>query len=297
MERLSYYEHVPKKADMVESPYKSGFESYTHIFEDELEVFSFSPTTEKFKVPKAKASRGGEVLWHDESQTLIIPPPDDSGELTPADLAQMAVPVAAYITQTQPDIVVGCDRGGRLYSLAVYSFWNERHPKKRFPTFDGKMHFARLSTAVNNDAIDRSVRRIVKQSRKQAKITEKSVNGEQPRILFIDDWINSGATREHIIDSLDRLGLKDRVTVNFAVMCGGNADVSGGKKGNPSWHDDPNVIGIDYEPRSAKPFSVRTKAVRNIREAIHIETKKVAESLRVAHLSSKKLGKLAVRRK
>src|SRR5690606_814517 len=117
----------------------------------------------KFKSPDRKAAQGSEVLWHNESQTLIVPPPAGAGDLTPADLAKMAVPVAGFIKETQPDVVVGCDRGGRLYSLAVYSLWGERNPKKRFPTLDGKLHFARLSTSVDDEAIDRSVARIVNQ--------------------------------------------------------------------------------------------------------------------------------------
>lgn len=293
MERLSSYNsYEQEQAQEIQSQYKRGFESCTHLLEEELETLHFSPTEEKFKSPDHKAAQGSEVLWHSESQTLIVPPPAGSGDLTPADLAKMAVPVAGFIKETQPDVVVGCDRGGRLYSLAVYSLWGERNPKKRFPTLDGKLHFARLSTSMEDDAIDRSVARIVNQSTMQAKMTGKSVNGERPRILFVDDWIVSGATREHIFASLERLGLKDDVEVNFAVMCGGKADASGGDSDKDvPWHDDPEVIGVDYAKRSAEPFPVRTKAARKVRKAIHAETKKVAVGLR-SKRAAKHLGKL-----
>lgn len=300
MERLgSYNSYEQEQAQEIQSQYKRGFESYTRIFEHELEPLHFSPAREKFKTPdrsvESKVERGGEVLWHAESQTLVVQPPAGTGDMTTADLAEMAVPVASFVKQTQPDVVVGCDRGGRLYSLVVYSLWGERNPKKRFPTLDGKLHFARLSTSVGDDAIDRSVTRIVNQSTKQAKLTGKPVNGERPRILFIDDWIVSGATREHIFASLERLGLKDDVEVNFAVMCGGKADASGGKSDKDvPWHDDPSVIGVDYAKKSAEPFPVRTKAARKVRQAIHAETKAVASKLRVKR-SARHLGKLLTR--
>ena len=293
MERYSSYPpYETERPQEIESQFKNGFESYTHIPEDELETLCFSPTDEKFKSPDSKAAKGSEVLWHNKSQTLIVPPPAGSGDLTPTDLATMAVPVAGFIKETQPDIVVGCDRGGRLYSLAVYSLWGKRNPKKHFPTLDGKLHFARLSTSVDDDAIDRSVARIVDQSTKQAKMTGKTVNGEQPRILFIDDWIVSGATREHIFASLERLGIKDKVEVNFAVMCGGKADATGGNSDKDvPWHDNPNIIGVNYAKRSSEPSPVRTKAARTIRQAIHQETKRVAFVLRL-NRAAKHLGKL-----
>lgn len=293
MERYSSYSsYEMERPQEIESQFKRGFESYTHIFEDELETLHFSPAEEKFKTAESKTAQDSEVLWHNESQTLIVPPPAGAGDMTASDLAKMAVPVAGFIKETQPDVVVGCDRGGRLYSLAVYSLWGERNPKKRFPTLDGKLHFARLSTSVDDEAIDRSVARIVNQSTKQAKMTGKPVNGERPRILFIDDWIVSGATREHIFASLERLGLKDDVEVNFAVMCGGKADASGGDSDKDvPWHDDPRVIGVDYAKRSAEPFPVRTKAARKVRQAIHQETKKVASDLRSKRVA-KHLGKL-----
>jgi len=297
MEHFSSYSEYERSQEQIESQYKQGFESYTHLFERDLEPLRFSATEEKFNTPDSKAERGAEVLWHTESQTLVVSPPGGkTGDMTPADLAEMAVPVAGFIKRTQPDLVVGCDRGGRLYSLAVYSFWSERNPKRRFPTFDGKLHFARLSTSVDDVAIDRSLTRIVNQSTRQAKITGKDVNGNLPRILFIDDWIVSGATREHILDSLERLGLKGKVDVNFAVMCGGKADASGGKwdKDVP-WHDDPEVIGVDYAKRSAEPYPVRTQSARKVRQALHAETRKVAYKLGV-HRASRHVGKILTRR-
>lgn len=295
MERYSSYEaFIP--AQEIESQYKPGFESYTHIFVQELEPIRLPSVEEKAKTAQSsKAERGPEALWHAESQTLVVPPPSGSeGDMTAKDLAEMAVPVAGFIKKTQPDIVVGCDRGGRLYSLAVYSLWGERHPKNRFPTLDSKLHFARLSTSVHDEAMDESVARIVEQSRQQAKMTGKSLNGESPRILFIDDWISSGATREHILGSLDRLGLQEGIDVNFAVMCGGKADASGGDvdKSVP-WHDDPTVIGVDYARGSPEARPVRTKAARKVRKDIHSETHKLATKIKV-NKAAGRIGKALI---
>ncbi len=233
-------------------------------------------------LPESRAeSRSAEVLWNQEAATLVVKPPASSpalpagGRASVDDLAAMALPVAAFIDRLQPDIVVGCDRGGRLYSLAVFGTWNQRF-EERFPTRSHSVNFARLSTAVDDRSIQMSLKSIVdrnttrQQSRKGGR---KRVLTPNPRFLFIDDWIVSGATRRHIISNLTQLGLYAGDNAYFAVMCGTGADATGNSRSlSVSWHDDPEQIGIDYgysataEPvRSQSALKLRRKLFRAIR--------------------------------
>lgn len=255
-------------------------ENYVGIPSADLEAYEFSDYLDTAK--NLTHIRSPEALIHGETQTLIVPPPSGSGrELTPEDLALMAVPAGAFINETQPDMVVGCDRGGRLYSLAVYSLWNNFYISDRFPTLDSRLHFARLSTSTSRDAMDRSLRRIVEQSTVQADVTGKNINGSRPRVLFIDDWVLSGTTRAHILASLNRLGLSDDLDINFAVMCGGNADASGSDVDvEVSWHDDPDTIGVDYGKNAMIAHPIRTSDAHGIRRAIHWATREVASQIR-----------------
>ena len=75
-------------------------------------------------------------------------------------------------------------------------------------------------------------------------------------------------------------------------MCGGKADASGGDDNKDvPWHDDPDIIGVDYAKRTSEPFPVRTRAAHKVRKAIHTETKKLAHALRSARVV-KHVGKL-----
>ncbi|OGM59037.1 hypothetical protein A3A75_05195 [Candidatus Woesebacteria bacterium RIFCSPLOWO2_01_FULL_39_10] len=250
------------------------------IPESEFSRLLFSLERNRFQeVERTEVKRGVEVLWHAESSTIVVPPPH-AGTITMADLPVMAVPVVGFIDQTQPDIVVGCDRGARLYAIAVHAMWSKlKSGQERFPTLDSTMHFARLSTSLGTDVTSAALFRIVEKSTRESERHGKDINGNRLRIMFIDDWVSSGATRGQIMESLDAIGLLDKTDINFAVMCGESADVSGSsRRVSVPWQDNPPYIGVNYT-RDGMPFAMRTNEAREMRSQLHRATRKVAHKI------------------
>lgn len=249
------------------------FERQTGIYADELRQFSY----------KDQPRMGLEAFKHREGQitTLIIPPPTP-GTISIEDLATMAVPVIRFIEQEKPDIVIGCDRGARIYSVAVHSMWNRLNSRegKKFSTLDEKLYFARLSTSLSVDITSVALAAIIRESMKEAKRQSKGFNGKRPKIMFIDDWVLSGATRRHILQTLKELDVLGKVDLSFAVMCGPGGDVSGAKnRVNVPWQDNPDVIGINYT-KEGRVFPVRTESALKIRKRLHKATGELAIRLK-----------------
>lgn len=283
MERYFEREPIRNPSRMEQLFFVSGREIERHVGipEADLSRLVYSPDQNRFQsVEQNQPKRGIEVLWHAEGSTMIVPPPH-AGTITMADLPVMAIPVVGFIDKTQPDIVVGCDRGARLYGVAVHAMWSKmKDGQERFPTLDSTMHFARLSTSLGLEVTSDALARIVESSTKEAKRQGKGINGKRPRIMFIDDWVSSGATREQIMESLDALGLLDKTDVNFAVMCGESADVSGSsRRVSVPWQDNPSYIGVNYT-RDGMPVAVRTDEAKAVRSQLHKATRKVARKMK-----------------
>jgi hypothetical protein len=257
-----------------------AIERYVGISKSELlsVPYSLDGRTSQY-LAKRQLSGVREVLLHRDRSTIIVPPLH-SRPIQITELPVMALPVVDFIDFTQPDIVVGCDRGARLYAVAVHALWGKiKNNLERFPTLDSKIHFARLSTSLGLRVTHDAIKRIIAVSAKYSKSIGKATNNERLRILFIDDWISSGATRDHIRQSLSDMGILNKIEVNFAVMCGSSADVSGGHgKVNVPWQDNPNYIGVNYT-KDGFPFRVRTNEAKKARLELHQAITEFAHSL------------------
>ena len=164
---------------------------------------------------------------------------------TPEELPEMAMPILEFIDEVQPHIVIGCDRGGRLFSLAMHAAWRETRAGQPFPTLDGKLHFARISKSEDPDILQEKIDQIVEASIRFGDQRGNLVeDGEQMRVLFVDDWIIGGGTKQ----LTERLMQKHNAHTYFAVLCGSGADVAGSDelKTRVSWHDRPEEIGVNY---------------------------------------------------
>jgi hypothetical protein len=250
-------------------------QSNIEVSPHELLRISYSPERNSLsRVESRQPKRGIEVLWHENTGSLIVPPPNPD-KISIADLPVMAAPVVGFIEQTKPDIVIGCDRNARVYGVAVHSLWSKQNNgKDPFPTLDSAMHFARLSTSLSVETTTKSLQKIVDSSMKGAKRLKYRLNHERPRLLFIDDWINSGATRKQIIDSVGRIMNLENIDINFAVMCGQSADISGtDRQVRVPWQDNPSLIGIDYSD-NGQVYSLNSSRARKLRSHLHRETRK-----------------------
>ncbi len=167
-------------------------------------------------------------------------------QINAEDLPTMALPVVEFMKEVQPHIVVGCDRGGRMYSLAVHGAWRQVTEGEPFPTLDGKIHFARISTTENEAALQGQFDRLVAAAKAQARMSGQELpDDEQLRVLFIDDWVCGGDTRR----LTQRLASSHGARSYFAVMRGDGADVSGmpgDNQAKPGWSDDGTKTGVNY---------------------------------------------------
>lgn len=169
----------------------------------------------------------------------------DLGATKPEDLPEMALPVLEFMEDVQPHIVIGCDRGGRLFGLAMHAAWQHTRDGQPFPTLDGKLHFARVSKSEDPDVLQEKIDEIVKSSKQFGKQRGNELaDNEQLRVLFVDDWVIGGGTMR----LAQRLMKKHNAQTYFAVMCGDGADATGRRdlQTRVSWHDRPEEIGVNY---------------------------------------------------
>ncbi len=267
---------------------ESSFGLNTNSFErtvgfkiEELQRFEYNPLTATFNsVSQNTRRRSTEVLLTSDGGTMVVPPPTPGRPVTMAELAAMTLPVVDYIGAQNPDIVIGCDRGARIYSFAVYSMW-QRRQRERFPTLNGDINYARLSTSLAPDVVTTVLHQVIKNALQEGERQNHPATNP-PKIMFIDDWISSGATRRHILGAIKEMGILDKVDIRFVVMCGEGADATGAtKRVHIPWHDDPNVIGVNYDANGCG-VAVRTEESRNIRYEVRQEVRKVARKLRTA---------------
>lgn len=207
------------------------------------------------------------------------------GALRPEDLPELALPVIEFIDSMKPHIVIGCDRGGRLFALAIHATWGKIHEEESFPSLDGKIHFARISKSEDPLVLQEKVDEIVEKSIEFGRHKGRSVeDGEELRVLFVDDWVIGGGTMELAKSLVEKYGAK----AYFAVMCGGGADTTGNPKRqtNVSWHDRPEEIGVNYFSgialdengdivQTQKVIAVRAEAAVNNRRRIQVAARKI----------------------
>ncbi|HEX8226897.1 MAG TPA: hypothetical protein VF572_03455 [Candidatus Saccharimonadales bacterium] len=76
-----------------------------------------------------------------------------------------------------------CDRGGRLYGLAVHAAWRETRDGKPFPTVDSKVHFARISKTEDPEVLQGKIDQIVEGSLRAATGRGKELDeGEELKV-------------------------------------------------------------------------------------------------------------------
>lgn len=196
------------------------------------------------------------VEHYRETSSLIISAPI----VSISDLAHMAIPAASFVQHEQPDIIVGCDRGGRFFSLAVHNTISKQEETK-IPTLDEDFNFARLSKSMSQDDFTNEIRRVIKRNVRKGGRQTTTINGNRPKLMFIDDWMYSGRTREMIHTALKELNLNDKVDVSFIVMCSTVADVP--------WEYDPDMVGVRYSRDGVVP--TRSKSAAKARTSLYKE--------------------------
>lgn len=186
------------------------------------------------------------------------------------DLPHLAEPIVGFIDENRPDIVVGCDRGARLFSLAVHTMWHELHPDERFPTFDGSIHFTKASSNYSGRLHLKNYLAALFET------FDKKTKSEvpEPHVLFLDDWIDKGRLKRTLQKGVEKT--RPNSTVSFGTMIGVKGDVIGESVPNKLYekplHDDSEQIGVYYRldgDAELKVYPTRTLAAKRNRDLLH----------------------------
>lgn len=202
------------------------------------------------------------------------------GPFEPTGLPTAVLPILEYMKETEPHIVVACDRGGRLPGVALKAAWAHTQ-ETPFPTLDTKLHFARISRSEDFASMQTRIKSILATSHANNRQSTKALSDfDALRMLFIDDWSVSGQTRELV----QRLAAEHGATASLAVLCGNKSDFSA-KPHIPSaigslttWRNSPREIGVDYSTSTLNTAAVALhtlESARNRRE-IHASAKRLA---------------------
>jgi adenine/guanine phosphoribosyltransferase-like PRPP-binding protein len=196
-------------------------------------------------------------------------------KITAEDLPELAEPIAAFIAEKQPDIVIAADRGGRLVGLAVYKVWKQLYPDKPFPTVDGSLHFARLSKQLPVAKIKDALDLVISASGKHARedYVGHPATSETPlKVMVIDDWICGGNTHRLVQQAFEEFGFYDGqdLEIMMAVMCGRNAHISGNVHRDKTceWHDNDESVGVAYDQHSTLPTALHSSQAKDIRDRL-----------------------------
>lgn len=195
-------------------------------------------------------------------------------------LPSLAIPVVNLIDNERPDIVIGCDRGARLFSLAVKAMWRELHDTP-LPTVDNTMRFMRISSNyIGRRMLKNDLGEIIQSS------TQSEVSAQALKILFIDDWTQTGAAYD-AIQSVTQTMSPD-ISTFLGTMIGTESDAAGEPVPySPMdfsivFKDDPEQLGIDYTFTTEKQLAlpVRSKVAIDNRKRLYAAARELGTAIR-----------------
>lgn len=181
-------------------------------------------------------SREVDSYFHDTNRGA-------SGDIEFSDLPYITRPLIEYIHDYHPSAIIASDRGGRLVAFAVMHGWHRRYPGEHFPTEDGRIHFARVTS---RSATEDNVRRAVHYALGKAGIapvlpgTDVWRSGQSPRVMLLDDWAVYGGTAKVFSRVMEDYGIPASALA-YGTMCGKQVG------------DMPHIIGDpDRDPRRSE---------------------------------------------
>lgn len=130
-------------------------------------------------------------------------------ELSISELPHIGRIISERLYQTRPDIVIACDRGARLITLATKLAWQNRFPGERFPTIDSQIHFARVT---NRSAPQDDVIQVIRKTLETAGLDEIEPGTLGPKITLLDDWTYYGDTAKLFASVAKHYGQVDLIT-------------------------------------------------------------------------------------
>jgi hypothetical protein len=178
--------------------------------------------------------------------------------IRPETLPHLVFPLVEYVHENKPDYIIGLDSGGRIPTLALYMLHQRLYGQ--LPTIDHSVHFKKLSRKLPHwimyDQLSPVVRELLQHK-------------QYPHVFVVDDWINTGKTKDLVTNTFDHLS-GGKISVSYGVMRGWRADITGDlfSVGLTAWRDNPNMSGVLYEKGKVTPQVMHTSQAHHLREEI-----------------------------
>lgn len=202
-------------------------------------------------------------------------------------MACFAVGVVEDMATHRPDVAIACDRGGRLFGLAVRRMWLELMDEP-FPTLDHKLHFAKISARNigrddRRDITEYRVRNRIDSAMQEGKRRGRELSGDKPNVLVIDDWVSSGDTYEFVSSLSDKLDFNLRYAVmeseGYRHVVEGYREDMYGISGRVELSLPAN-LGVDYDDAHRLEL-VPGEAVQRTRKELYKAVSRVAKFVEV----------------
>ena len=151
------------------------------------------------------------------------------------NIAEFAYPLVQFIEQEKPDYIVCCDRGARVFGMAIKMMYRQMFGA--LPTIDGLMYFRKITRKLPYSDVEAKMKDLLSQIQSKAR-------GKRLKVLVVDDWVSTGGTQEVV----KRLFVGMNIDLKFGVIRGTKADISGKLDSRlmTAWTDDSEQIGVEY---------------------------------------------------
>jgi len=189
--------------------------------------------------------------------------------ISPENIAHSVYPIVEAIHEIKPDYILALDRGGRIVGLATYMLYQKLYGS--LPTQDHAMHFTKVSRRLSSEINYQHLKPVAEN------LMKISCN---PRVLIIDDWMNTGKTKKKIMEVLSKAS-DNHISIYFGMLRGRGKNVIADRFSVAicSWVNNSSLIGIEYSDEMERPKSLHSRSAIIFRRKISQNIKKFTEKM------------------
>jgi pyrimidine operon attenuation protein/uracil phosphoribosyltransferase len=214
-------------------------------------------------------------------EAVFPPQPELYYSPSPDTISGLARPLIEHVHATQPDAIIGADRGGRLLSLALHHGWHYRYPDEQFPTRNGSIQFTRISKRLFFEEIEPAIHDAFTRAGLDPAQNEAD---KEAKVLLVDDWVYRGTTFRMFAQAAVSFGLREKnlslATMNDNKLENVNHIVCDPRSSGSAWDGDESTLGFFYRSEymdggrySYKAIPMGSPRSRNARRRLHERTR------------------------
>ncbi len=187
--------------------------------------------------------------------------------ISPENIAHSVYPIVEAIHEIKPDYILALDRGGRIVGLATHMLYRKLYG--RLPTQDHAIHFTKVSRRLPSEINYQHLKPVAEN------LMRISCD---PKVLIIDDWMNTGKTKKRIMEVLSEIS-DNHISVYFGMLRGRGENVTADRFSVVicSWVNNSNLIGVEYSEETGRPKSLHSQSAIIFRRKISQNIKKFVE--------------------